>query len=277
MRQTLLIDCQDEPGLIAIVSSILFKFRCNIEANDEFVDKKSGHFMMRTEVVGVMDTQLLLNQLKEKLPENADIKLTTHNKKKLILFASKETHCLGDLLLRSYHEELNAEILAVISNSQEVKQLVERFDCPFYYVPSENLSREQHELKLMDIVNQYQADYLILAKYMRILTPLFVRKFKNKIINIHHSFLPAFIGANPYKRAFHRGVKIIGATAHFVTDDLDEGPIITQNIIPVNHTHSIQDMKNAGRDVERITLANAIELLIEDRIFISGNRTIIFE
>jgi formyltetrahydrofolate deformylase len=188
---------------------------------------------------------------------------------------TKESHALGDLLIRHKAGELNANILAVIGNHTDLKDLVERFDIPFFLVSAEGLSREDHEKKISQIIDTFSFDYIVLAKYMRILTSSFVRRYSYKLINIHHSFLPAFVGANPYKQAYERGVKIIGATAHFVTDQLDEGPIIAQDVIPVDHRFSWKEMQKAGRDVEKIVLSRAVSLLLDDRVFVYHNKTII--
>ena len=191
--------------------------------------------------------------------------------------ATKEPHALGDILIRYCDKELDANILAVIANRDNLKSLVKRFNIPFIYINADGLSREEHEALILKELSKYKnIDYIVLAKYMRILTPNFVKKYEGKIINIHHSFLPAFIGANPYKQAYERGVKIIGATAHFVTNDLDEGPIIAQDVIPVNHRYSWKDMQQAGRDVEKIVLARALKLVLEDRVFITNNKTVVF-
>ena len=189
---------------------------------------------------------------------------------------TKESHCLGDILMRTYAEDLDINILAIISNHNSLEDISKKFNIPFFFVSHENLSREEHELKVTKIIDQFQFDYMILAKYMRILNPEFVQKYKDKIINIHHSFLPAFIGANPYKQAYQRGVKIIGATAHFVNESLDEGPIIFQNTIHIDHTYSWKDMQKSGRDVEKLVLSKAVELAISDRIFVYKNKTVIF-
>lgn len=191
--------------------------------------------------------------------------------------ATKEHHCLSDLLIRNEFKDLNIEVQAVIANHDVMRSLTERFKIPFHFVPTDGLSREEHETQILALINNYNPDYLVLAKYMRVLTVGFINSFPNKIINIHHSFLPAFIGANPYRQAFDRGVKIIGATAHFVDDNLDEGPIINQDIIRINHTQTPLDMAQAGRDVEKIVLAKALKLVLEDRVFIHGNKTVIFE
>ena len=216
------------------------------------------------------------SKLKSALPNGAKISLKKAGKKSLIILATKENHCLGDLLLRQESGELNADIKAVIANRAELKSLVERFSIPFFWVDSDGISREEHEGKIGEIIERFSPDLLALAKYMRILSSDFTSRYEGKIINIHHSFLPAFIGANPYKQAFARGVKIIGATAHFVTNELDEGPIIAQDIIHINHTYSWQDMQKAGRDVEKSVFAHALDLVLHDRVFINGNKTIVF-
>lgn len=218
----------------------------------------------------------LIPKLKSALPNGAKISLKKAGKKSLIILATKENHCLGDLLLRQESGELNADIKAVIANRAELKSLVERFSIPFFWVDSDGISREEHEGKIGEIIERFSPDLLALAKYMRILSSDFTSRYEGKIINIHHSFLPAFIGANPYKQAFARGVKIIGATAHFVTNELDEGPIIAQDIIHINHTYSWQDMQKAGRDVEKSVFAHALDLVLHDRVFINGNKTIVF-
>ncbi|NQY95142.1 MAG: formyltetrahydrofolate deformylase, partial [Campylobacteraceae bacterium] len=162
-----------------------------------------------------------------------------------------------------------------ISNHDELRDLVEKFDLPFHYITADEMSRENHEVQVKEVIDSYSPDLIVLAKYMRILTPSFIVSYPKRVLNIHHSFLPAFIGANPYKQAHHRGVKIIGATAHYVTDDLDEGPIISQDIVRVDHSYSWQEMRRDGRNVEKVVLANALQLLLEDRVFIHGNKTVI--
>ncbi len=272
-----LIDCKDEKGLVFKVSKIFFENSLNIEKNDEFVDKTNGKFFMRSEVSGKIDKKLLENSLKEALPGEANIRVIEPRRKKIVLMATKESHVLGDILIRHYDGELEADIVAVISNYDILRPLVEKFGIDYFHVPVDTLQRSEHEEKILALLEMFEKiDYIVLAKYMRILTPDFVQKYENKIINIHHSFLPAFIGANPYKQAYDRGVKIIGATAHFVNNNLDEGPIIAQDVIHVDHTYSWQDMRNAGRDVEKVVLAKALKLALEDRIFVYANKTVIF-
>lgn len=275
-KARVLIDCEDAKGLVYKVSKVFFERGLNIESNQEFVDKNSGKFFMRSVVSGDFDGQNLKQDLLSVIPSQANLRVIVPHKKKIVLLVTKESHALGDILIRHSAGELDADIQAVIGNHKTLEQLVTRFDIPFHRVSAEGVSRDVHEEQTMQMINQYSFDYIVLAKYMRILTPNFVNQYTQKIINIHHSFLPAFIGANPYKQAFQRGVKIIGATAHFVTSDLDEGPIIAQNIIPVNHRFDWQDMQRAGRDVEKAVLSRALALVLNDRVFIHGNKTIVF-
>ncbi len=274
---TLLIDSPDEAGLVFKITKVIFENNLNIVSNAEFVDNAENHFFMRTEVEGDVDKEKLFNELTTSLPKNAKIKISDGTRKKVVVLCTKEHHCLGDLLIRNAFNDLNLEIVAVVSNYNLLQPLTEKFGIPFHYISHENISREEHEKLVIDCVNQYSPEYLVLAKYMRILSPWFVSNYTNKIINIHHSFLPAFIGANPYKQAFERGVKIIGATSHFVNNNLDEGPIIMQEILPINHSYSAEAMRQAGRDVEKLALSKALKLVFEDRVFIRKNKTIIFE
>jgi len=276
VRARVLIDCDDEKGLVYKISKLFFDKNLNIESNQEFVDSQTNRFFMRTVVTGEFDPSLLQKELIAVLSNNANIKVIMPQKKKIVIMATKESHALGDILIRHQDDELDAEIIAVIANHDTLKQLVRRFDIPFFHVSAEGISREEHEEVVINLLKGFEFDYIVLAKYMRILTSNFVSNFMGKIINIHHSFLPAFIGANPYKQAFERGVKIIGATAHFVTNDLDEGPIISQDVIPVNHRFDWMDMQRAGRDVEKIVLSRALNLVLSDRIFVNGNKTIVF-
>ena len=273
----LTIDTPDESGLIYKITKIISENHLNIIANDEFVDNSDNHFFMRTEVEGIFNKNQILIDLKEVLPKNSTIKISGQEKKKVVILATKEHHCLGDLLIRNAFNDMNIEILAVVSNYDTLKPLTEKFGIPFHYVSHENMTREEHEILIIDAIKKYSPEYLVLAKYMRILSPWFVSNFPNKIINIHHSFLPAFIGANPYKQAFERGVKIIGATSHFVNNNLDEGPIIMQEVIPIDHSFNAESMRQAGRDAEKLALSKALKLVFEDRVFIRKNKTIIFK
>jgi len=275
MEYRLLIDTSDEKGLVYTISKVLFEHNLNIESNSEYVHKELNKFFMRTVISGEFNKEKLLNDIKEALPNDARIKLSANSKKDIVILATKEAHCLGDILIRYVSGELSANIKAVVANHDVLKDLVEKFNIPFELVSHENLSREEHEELVINAIDKYNPELIVLAKYMRILNPKFVNHYSGKILNIHHSFLPAFIGANPYKQAFNRGVKIIGATAHYVTDDLDEGPIISQDVVRVDHTYSWQDMRDAGRNVEKVVLSNALSLLLQDKVFIHGNKTVI--
>jgi formyltetrahydrofolate deformylase len=275
------MDGPDSKGLIYHVTGVLFRHGLNIIHNGEYVSP-AGHFFMRTEFEGTFDNETLLGELNDTLPNSdrdagAEItfRLNPKRKKNIVVFVTKEHHCLGELLIRYAFDELDADILAVVSNYNVLQPLVSKFGIPFHHISHEGKTREEHEDAIRRTLSIYEPEYLVLAKYMRVLTPAFVDHFPNRIINIHHSFLPAFIGANPYRQAYERGVKIIGATAHFVNNDLDEGPIIAQNVQEVDHRHTAADMAIKGKDVEKIVLSQALKLVFNDRVFISGNRAIV--
>ena len=276
-QHILRIDCPDEPGLVHKITGVLFNAGYNILSNQEFVDLDAKHFFMRTAFEGPTAADRVVSYLEQILPQNSVVKLVAAERQPIAILATTEAHCLGDLLIRHYSGELPAEIKAVVANHETLAGLVKSFGIPFHYVSHKDLDRAEHEKRVLAAVNPYAPEYLVLAKYMRILTPTFVQCYRNRVINIHHSFLPAFIGAKPYHQAYQRGVKIIGATAHIVTDDLDTGPIIAQNVIPINHTYSAAAMVQAGRDAEKITLARAVKLVLEERVFLHGNRTVVFE
>jgi formyltetrahydrofolate deformylase len=275
MNYIMLIDCQDHKGLISKISTTLFESDLNIVEMKEHVDVGSNAFYLRCEFSGKVDVAQLKNKLLPQLPTNAKITINNKTKKDVIIFATKEHHCLSDILIRNYFSEIDVDIKCVISNHRDLRDIVMKFGIDFVHVGHENKSKEQFEKEILEVTKKHNPHYLILAKFMRILSADFVAHYPNKIINIHHSFLPAFIGANPYRQAYERGIKIIGATAHFVTDALDEGPIITQKTIQVDHTFSAEDMKKYGRDIERLALAEALEHALEDRIFVTSNKTVI--
>ncbi|HXF75860.1 MAG TPA: formyltetrahydrofolate deformylase [Methylomirabilota bacterium] len=276
-QHILRIDCPDEPGLVHKITGVLYNAGYNILSNQEFVDPEAKHFFMRTAFEGPAAPDRVVSYLEQILPEHSAVKLTGVERQPIVIMATTEAHCLGDLLIRHYSGELPAKICAVVSNHEKLKPLVEPFGIPFHFISHQNLEREAHEDRIAEALADYAPEYIVLAKYMRILSPKFVARYPNRMINIHHSFLPAFIGAKPYHQAYERGVKIIGATAHIVTDDLDTGPIIAQGVIPVNHTYTASAMVRAGRDVEKIVLAKAVKLVLEERVFLHRNRTVIFE
>lgn len=272
-----LIDANDEKGLVYKISTIFYEYGLNILSNNEFVDKINGKFFMRSVVEGDIDANNLKKSLTNLLPISSNIDVIKPAKKNIVIMATKEMHALGDILIRHEAGELDANVLGVISNYNELESLVNKFNIPFMTISHVDLNRDEHEEKILDYLSTLKdIDYIVLAKYMRILTPKFVEAYKDKIINIHHSFLPAFIGANPYKQAYERGVKIIGATAHFVNNNLDEGPIISQEVIHVDHAYSWRDMQQSGRNVEKIVLSHALKLALEDRIFVYANKSVIF-
>lgn len=271
----IVIQCKDQVGLVASISAILAQHQLNIVSMREHVDKAENLFFMRLEVEDG-DGSELEKTLAEVLPAGAIISVNPIPHKKVVVLVTKEYHCLADILIRNYFNTLGATVQCVIGNHTTLQNICERFDMPFYHISHEQISKAELEQQISDVIDQYAPDYIVLAKFMRILSPAFVAKFPMRIINIHHSFLPAFIGANPYKQAFERGVKLIGATAHFVSNELDEGPIIAQQIIPVNHSFTAATMVKAGQEIETAVLANALKLLFEDRVFVYKNKTVVF-
>lgn len=275
-KKILLTDCSDAKGLIATITNICYKHQLNIINNNEYVDHSTGQFFMRTELEGIFNDHTFLTDIDNALPNGSRYSLiNTAKRKRIVILVTKESHCLGDILMKAYDGSLNVDIAAVISNHNTLSALTEKFDIPFHFISHENKDRIEHENEVVTCIDAYAPDHIILAKFMRVLTPGFVERYPHKIINIHHSFLPAFIGARPYHQAYERGVKIIGATAHFVTNDLDEGPIIDQNIKHVDHTFSAEDMVKAGRDVEKTVLSHALSLVLEDKVCVYGNKTVI--
>lgn len=274
---TLLIQCKDAKGLIHKITDVIYKNDLNIVLNREFVEHESRHFFMRTVIDGTVDKPALIDGLTKVLPADAEIRISSKARKKVVLMATKEHHVLGDLLIRNEFNEINSEVVAVISNHETLRPFVEKFGLPFHHISHKDKDRREHEEEILKQLETYDPDYIFLAKYMRILTPEFVATFKNKLINIHHSFLPAFIGARPYHQAYERGVKIIGATAHYVTNDLDEGPIISQSTTPVDHRYNAEEMAKAGREIESKVMAEAANLVLDDKVFIYGNKTVILD
>lgn len=277
MAHLVLIHCPDEPGLVYKITGVLFKHGLNIVRNGEFVDREGNQFFMRTEVAGEFDATTVHAELSQVLPPSATIRLTSNHQKPIVLMATKEHHCLSELLVRHEFGELNARVLAVISNYEVLGDLTRKFNIPFHYLPHAGRTREAHEAEVLAVLAQYQPEFVVLAKYMRILSSDFVAHYANRLVNIHHSFLPAFVGASPYAQAFERGVKIIGATAHFVNEQLDQGPIISQSVIPIDHTQNTREMAQAGRDVEKIVLARSLKLVFDEQVFVYGNKTVIFD
>lgn len=273
----IVIQCEDKVGIVAAISGVLAKQRLNIIAMREHVNTIESRFFMRLQIEQNVNEIALKHDISVVLPDDAIVSVNPIPQKKIVVMVTKEYHCLTDILIRNYFGTLGASVLAVIGNHATLEDICKRFDVPFFLVSHEQKSKPDFEKEIAERVEGYQPDYVVLAKFMRILSPDFVARFETKLINIHHSFLPAFVGANPYKQAFERGVKLIGATAHFVTNDLDEGPIIAQQIIPVNHSLTAVDMMKAGKEIETSVLAKALRLVFEDRVFVYKNKTVVFE
>lgn len=273
----ILLQCTDRIGLVADISKIMADAKLNIISMREYVNLQENRFFIRLEVDATQNTNGLQEQLLKVLPANTEIILNPLPQKNVIVMVTKEYHCLGDILLRNYFNTLGASVECVIGNYEDLRGITEKFDIPYYHIPHENKTKEKFEEEILNICNKRHYDYIILAKFMRILSPQFVAENAMKIINIHHSFLPAFAGARPYLQAHERGVKLIGATAHFVTNALDEGPIIAQQIIPVNHAHTVHDMITSGKEIEKSVLAKALQLVFQDRVMVYKNKTVVFE
>jgi len=275
---TILISCPDQVGLVTNITRVLASHQLNIIAMREFVDEQNKAFFTRIACTGVFEeTEKLKEKLLQNLPDAAEVTLITKKEKQIVVLVTKEYHCLAEILIKNQFKTLGANVKAVIGNYEELRDFTEKLGIPYFYVTHIDKDKSQFEKQVKEIINQFDADYLVLAKFMRILSSDFVKDYSGKIINIHHSFLPAFIGANPYRQAFERGVKIIGATAHFVTDNLDEGPIITQHTTHVDHNFGVKEMIRAGKEIEKKVLLEALELIFEDRVFVSGNKTIVFK
>jgi len=278
----LLVKCPDQPGIVAALSNFLYTNGADIMESSQYSsDDSSRMFYIRFEfyVEELIAKRLEIEKAFQPLASEfeMDFNFTYNNtKKRSAIFVSKETHCLLELLWEWQSGDLDTEIPLVISNHETAREIVEPLGIPYYYIPANKDIRKEVEAKQIELMKEYDIDVLILARYMQILTPEFVDHFSNKIINIHHSFLPAFIGAHPYERAYNRGVKLIGATSHYVTNDLDEGPIIEQDIERVDHRDNIPSLKKIGQQVERRVLARAVKWHLQDRIIVKDNKTIVF-
>lgn len=279
---TLLIHCKDQKGIIAAVTNFILKVEGNITYIDQHVDLEQNVFFMRLECE-FMNPSISLNSIKTDFEQTIahifGMSWSCYNKEikpKMALFVSKYNHCLYDILGRYSAGELNVEIPLIISNHVDLKPIANQFKIPFYHVPFSKDNKAEGEKLQIELLEQHQVNFIVLARYMQIITPNLISLYKNKIINIHHSFLPAFPGAKPYHSAFKRGVKIIGATSHYVTEELDEGPIIEQDIARVSHINSVDDFIMKGKDLERAVLARAIKLHSERKLMVYDNKTVVF-
>lgn len=281
-RARLLVKCPDQPGIVSVLSTFLFRHEANIiESSQYSSDPENGMFFIRLEFTSEDLPSKIVKMEKEfeYIAETYQMEYNFHYLKKRqrsAIYVSKELHCLLELLWEWQNGDLETDIVVVISNHEDARAIVEPYGIPFHYLPANKDIRKEVEAQQIALMEDYDVDVLILARYMQILSPHFVNHFENRIINIHHSFLPAFIGANPYDRAFKRGVKLIGATSHYVTNDLDEGPIIEQDVERVDHRDDVATLKKIGRQIERRVLARAVKWHLENRIIVEGNKTIVF-
>lgn len=280
-KLTLLIHCPDTSGIIAAVTSYFYKHKGNIIYIDQYVDVENKIFFMRLECEFNYDIEL--NDFREQF--RIDIaetyKMSWHmfpanSELRMAVFVSKYDHCLYDILGRYRSGELNVVIPLIISNHRDLEPIAKSFDIPFYHIPVLKDKKEEAEAKQLELLKKENIDFIVLARYMQIVSEKLIRTFPNRIINIHHSFLPAFAGAKPYHFAYKRGVKIIGATCHYVTEELDAGPIIEQDITRISHSHSVNDLISKGRDLEKIVLARGIKLHLNRKTLVYNNKTIVF-
>ncbi|XBC99122.1 formyltetrahydrofolate deformylase [Pseudalkalibacillus hwajinpoensis] len=279
----LLVSCPDREGIVAAVSNFLFSNGANIVHSDQHsTDPVEGHFFMRIEF-SHQNLSEVLPTLEEAFavtaaPFSMDWSITLASRKaRLAIFATKEDHCLQELIWRWQLGELHAEIAMVISNHPDFKELTENAGIPFYHVPVTKETKVSATETHLQLLKEQNIDTVILARYMQIIPGDIIHLFQNEVINIHHSFLPAFIGGSPYQQAFDRGVKLIGATAHYVNEQLDEGPIIEQDITRITHRYNVADLKRHGKDIERIVLYRAVKWHLEKRVIVHGNKTIVFQ
>lgn len=281
MKLTILIHCPDQSGIIRAVTTFVHEQNGNIIYLDQHVDKEAGVFFMRLE--SEFEGKVGLPKFKEgftrELAETYQMKwgvYTDSSKPKMALFVSKYNHCLYDLLSRYNSGELLVDIPFILSNHPDLQYIAEQFQIPYYHVPVTKDTKEEAEERQLELLKEHAVDFIVLARYMQILSSKIIDVFPQKIINIHHSFLPAFAGAKPYHAAFERGVKIIGATSHYVTAELDAGPIIEQGVTTVSHSHSIKDFISKGRDLEKIVLSQAVQHHVDRKTMVYNNKTVIF-
>lgn len=280
-RARMLISCPDGPGIVATVSKFLFEHGANIVQSDQYsMNPDGGMFFMRVE----FDLPKLMDRLPQLEADFGAIasqfkmewKISSvSRRKKLAIFVSKEDHCLVELLWQWQAGDLDAEIALVVSNHLDMKAYVESFGIPYHHIPVTPDTKKEAEQRQLEVIGA-DIDVIILARYMQIISPTFIEHFRNRIINIHHSFLPAFVGGKPYAQAYKRGVKLIGATAHYVTEELDGGPIIEQDVERVSHRDDVPELKRIGRNIERVVLARAVKWHVEDRVLVHENKTVVF-
>ncbi|MFC3880095.1 formyltetrahydrofolate deformylase [Algoriphagus namhaensis] len=281
-KAILIIQCPDQKGIVAAVSDFLYHRGGNILEVDQYVDHEAKRFFMRAcwELDSfALDRDQILSEFEEKVAGRFEMSFTLHfndPKIRMAIFVSKLSHCLFDILARHHSGQLEVDIPLVISNHEDIRGVVEAFGIPYFHIPVSKDSKKKAEQRQLELMREHEIDFVVLARYMQIISPEFIQHFPNRIINIHHSFLPAFVGAKPYHAAFERGVKIIGATAHYVTEELDAGPIIEQEVARVRHHNSISELVSIGQDVEKVVLSRAIKSHLDRKVMVFRNRTIIF-
>jgi formyltetrahydrofolate deformylase len=281
-QAVLLLSCPDARGIVAEVSHFIFTYGGNILDSSQHNDGETKTFFMRVEwdlaEFALPEEKITAAFEPIAIKFNMDYRIELSSKKpRVAIFVSKYEHCLYDILLRNTEGEIDCDIALVISNHDKARETAEYFKIPFHHVPITKATKAEAEARQIELLREHEVDLIILARYMQILSPEFVARFENRIINIHHSFLPAFAGAKPYHQAFARGVKIIGATSHYVTANLDEGPIIEQDVARISHRQSIKDLIQTGRNLERVVLSRAVKLHLEHRILVFRNKTVVFE
>lgn len=279
---TILMYCTDQKGIIAAVTDFIHQNQGNITYIDQYVDRPNATFFMRVEC-DLNIEYFNFNRFKTQFNSDLGSRFSLHcdfflknYKPNMAVFVSKYDHCLYDILAKQKSGELAAEIPFILSNHPDLEIIAQRFDIPFYQISIDKDNKPQAEAKQLELLKEHKVDFIVLARYMQIVSPQLIDQFTHKIINIHHSFLPAFPGAKPYHSAFERGVKIIGATSHYVTEELDAGPIIEQDITRVTHLNSIADFIEKGRDMERIVLLRALKLHVNRKVMVYGNKTVVF-
>jgi len=279
VRAVLLLQCTDRPGIVAAVGANVADIGGNVVEADQHSDPAAGLFLQRVE----FDVDATIDRVHDGFAATAErfaMDWSLHDlasRPRIAVLASRQGHCLGDLLLRNALGELNGEFVLVASNHDTNAALVERFGIPFHYLPARDDAREEQELAVGALLDEAAPDVVVLARYMRVLPGWLTGRWTERMINIHHSFLPSFAGARPYAQAHERGVKVIGATAHYVTADLDEGPIIAQQVLPVSHRDDPARLERRGRDLEAVVLAEALRLHLEHRVIVYGRRTAVFD
>jgi formyltetrahydrofolate deformylase len=278
----LLISCPDRKGIVATISDFVFRHNGNILHADEHADEGSNLFLMRVEFdpaefdLDLADFSRHFTPIADKFEMQWRLARSSQ-RQKMVILVSKYDHCLVDLLYRHKSGELQCDIPLIISNHADNQPIANFYGIPYITIPVPKESKHEAEDKILSLLQQHDPDFMVLARYMQILSNEFVNRYPQRIINIHHSFLPAFVGAKPYHQAFTRGVKLIGATSHYVTEVLDDGPIIEQDVVRISHRDSLDDLLQKGRDLEKVVLSRAVRWHIENRVLLYGNKTVVFD